>query len=97
MLFFGDTVCFTCRSGRFHASSCIIKDAEAIWQMQKVPVVELSDCIECDCCVEICPEVFTKNEAMGYIEVVELEEYPELDVQDAIKFCPTDCIGWEYI
>jgi ferredoxin len=73
------------------------KDAEAIWLMQKVPVVELSECIECDCCVEICPEVFKKNESMGYIEVIELGKYPELEVQDVINFCPADCIGWEYI
>lgn len=63
--------------------------------MAKVPVVDLSECIECECCVEICPEVFRCNEAVGYIEVVELEKYPELDIQDAINFCPTDCISWE--
>lgn len=63
--------------------------------MGRIPVVELSDCIECDCCVEICPEVFKANETMGYIEVIELEEYPEQEVWDAINFCPVDCIGWE--
>ena len=65
--------------------------------MAKVPVVDLSECIECDCCVEICPEVFRCNLAMGYIEVSDLEEYPEEAVQEAIKMCPADCIGWEYI
>ena len=63
--------------------------------MAKVPVVELSDCIECDCCVEICPAVFRCNETMGYIEVIELGKYPEQEVWDAINFCPADCISWE--
>jgi ferredoxin len=34
------------------------------------------------------------NEA-GYIEVVELPAYPETEVDDAIKYCPEDCIYWE--
>jgi len=34
---------------------------------------------------------------MGYVEVMELEEYPEKEVIEAINICPADCIGWEYI
>jgi len=63
--------------------------------MTKVPVIDLGDCIECDGCVEVCPEVFRHNEIMGYIEVIECECYPELEVQEAINFCPTTCIYWE--
>lgn len=59
----------------------------------KCPVVELSDCIICGVCAEICPEVFRMNDA-GYIEVIELPSYPESDVNDAIKYCPVDCIHW---
>ena len=39
--------------------------------------------------------MFRHNEVMGYIEVIEFDEYPELEVQDAINFCPTGCICWE--
>ena len=60
----------------------------------KLPVVELSDCITCGVCVEICPDVFRMNDA-GFIEVNELPSYPEFDVNDAIKYCPVDCIDWE--
>lgn len=60
----------------------------------KIPVVELSDCILCGVCVESCAEVFRLNEA-GYIEVVDLTDYPEKDVQEAIKNCPADCIYWQ--
>jgi ferredoxin len=60
----------------------------------KRPVVELSDCTRCEICVEVCPEVFSMNEA-GFIAVNELENYPESEVDDAIKNCPENCIFWE--
>ena len=59
----------------------------------KAPVVELSECIVCSVCVETCPQVFRLNDA-GYIEVIEQENYPESEVNDAIKYCPVDCIHW---
>ena len=60
----------------------------------KRPVVELSDCIRCDVCVGVCPAAFRMNDA-GYIEVVDLNAYPEAEVDEAIKNCPADCIHWE--
>lgn len=59
----------------------------------KVPVVELSDCIECGICTELWPEVFRMNEA-GYVEVIEMPKYPQAAVDEAIKNCPADCIYW---
>ena len=40
------------------------------------------------------PTVFIMNDA-GYIEVADLDVYPEDEVNDAIKYCPEDCISWE--
>ncbi|MCU0602502.1 MAG: ferredoxin [Desulfobacterales bacterium] len=60
----------------------------------KRPVVELSDCIRCDVCVGVCPAAFRMNDA-GYIEVIDLDAYPEDEVYEAIKNCPADCIRWE--
>jgi ferredoxin len=45
-------------------------------------------------CVEVCPEVFQQNDA-GFIQVVELDVYPREEVDEAIKYCPEDCISWE--
>ena len=59
----------------------------------KSPLVELSDCIMCAVCAEVSPEVFRLSDA-GYIEVVDLDAYAEVEVNDAIKYCPTDCISW---
>ena len=45
------------------------------------PVVELSECVLCEICTDLCPLVFRLNQA-GYVEVVELDEYPDEDVEN---------------
>ncbi|MGD9022410.1 MAG: ferredoxin [Deltaproteobacteria bacterium] len=60
----------------------------------KIPVIDLCECDDCETCVELCPSVFRKND-VGYIEVVELAEYPEEEVEECIKNCRSRCIGWE--
>lgn len=59
----------------------------------KKPIVELSDCIACGVCAEVSPEIFKLSDA-GYIEIAELAIYPADEVNEAIKYCPTDCISW---
>lgn len=60
----------------------------------KTPVIDMSLCVDCEGCIEMCPEVFFRND-MGDIEVRELDSYPEDAVNEAIKYCPADCIEWE--
>jgi len=60
----------------------------------KVPAIDLGECVDCEACLDLCPSVFRRNDA-GYIEVVDLEKYPEEEVEEAIKNCPADCIAWE--
>lgn len=62
--------------------------------MKRVPNVDLSQCTDCESCVELCPEVFRRNEETGLIEVRDLDEYPQDAIEEAIKMCPADCIGW---
>ncbi len=62
----------------------------------KIPVIDLSQCDDCEACIEVCPSVFRRNEA-GYIEVVDVAEYREDEVDEAIKNCPADCITWEEV
>ena len=62
--------------------------------MMKNPIIDLSDCILCGVCQDVCPEVFRLNDA-GYIEVTEMPDYPRSCVDEAIKNCPADCIAWE--
>ena len=60
----------------------------------KIPLLDIGTCTLCMGCVAVCPEVFRENDA-GYIEVIELDTYPEACVNEGIKYCPEDCISWE--
>jgi len=60
----------------------------------KVPAIDLARCVDCEGCMELCPEVFARNDA-GFIEVKELDAYPVDAVEEAMKYCPADCITWE--
>lgn len=65
--------------------------------MRRVPVIDIGECTDCESCLEICPVVFKKNSETGYIEVIDLPEYPEDAIQQAINMCPADCIAWQEI
>jgi ferredoxin len=59
------------------------------------PGVDLGACTMCGGCLEVAPVIFRFCEAGGFLEVCDLDYYdPEL-VDEAIKFCPEDCIYWE--
>lgn len=62
----------------------------------KKPTVDIGLCTLCLGCVEVAPEIFRLSDA-GYIEVVDLDTYPPEAVDEAIKYCPEDCIWWEDI
>jgi len=62
--------------------------------MAGIPVLDLNRCTECEACLELCPDVFKRNEA-GYVEVADLPLYPEDCIQEAISCCPAGCISWE--
>lgn len=62
--------------------------------MSKPPVVDLSRCINCGVCTGCCPAVFVLNPA-GYIEVADLPDYSGLDIYEAVKNCPADCIAFD--
>ncbi|MEE4354746.1 MAG: ferredoxin [Desulfatiglans sp.] len=63
--------------------------------MGKHPVIDTGRCSDCETCMELCPAVFKRNRATGVIEVVDLSEYPEEEIDEAIGYCPEDCLSWE--
>jgi ferredoxin len=63
--------------------------------MAKVPSIDLSECTDCEACLELCPTVFQRNRETGRIEMAELEVYPEGEIAEVIAMCPCDCITWE--
>lgn len=60
----------------------------------KNPVIDLGCCNLCGVCTEVCPRVFKLSDA-GFIEVAELSEYPDAEVEEAVKYCPEQCIRYE--
>lgn len=64
-------------------------------KMEQAPVIDISECSDCESCVELCPAVFRINEETGIIEAVEVSQYPEEEIREAISYCPKDCITWE--
>jgi len=60
----------------------------------KIPVVDIGDCSLCGGCVDICPDVFEINE-LGYVQVLDQDRYAQACIDEAIKYCPENCIVWE--
>ena len=63
--------------------------------MNGIPVIELGECRQCEVCIATSPLIFRRNVNGGYIEVIEMVDYPIAQVNEAIKNCPLDCISWE--
>ncbi len=74
---------------------CQLQNIKVINRMKKIPAIDIGICTKCEGCIEVAPQIFRYNDAAGYIEVIDLEEYSEEDVDEAIKICPVDCIFWE--
>jgi ferredoxin len=59
-----------------------------------VPYIAEDDCIACGACEEICPEVFTVNESLGFAQVMNPSGAPLAKIQEAVDACPVNCIHW---
>jgi ferredoxin len=58
-------------------------------------VIDQEECIGCEACVEVCPEVFDfdSNEDKAY--VLEDADQGAACVDEAIESCPVECITKE--
>ena len=65
--------------------------------MRRILVINMGECNDCESCLDLCPSVFRRNVETGRIETVELEEYPEDEIQEVINCCPRNCITWEEV
>ncbi|UCG05578.1 MAG: ferredoxin [Desulfobacterales bacterium] len=63
--------------------------------MQRLVYIDTDECIGCESCVELCPEVFDFNPEEEKAEVIMPEGGPEECIEDAMDACPVECIHWE--
>lgn len=63
--------------------------------MSKQVIIDQDECIGCQSCVEICPDVFQFNERIGKAQVANPEGGPEDLIEEAMAMCPVQCIHWE--
>jgi ferredoxin len=64
-------------------------------KMGKTVVIDADECIGCESCVELCPEVFSFNEEEEKAEVIMPEGGPEDCIEESMDTCPVECIHWE--
>ena len=63
--------------------------------MGKKVVIDDDECVGCQSCVELCPDVFGFNEETEKAEVLQAEGGDEDCIDEAIESCPVECIDWE--
>ncbi|GAB6057961.1 ferredoxin [Desulfonatronum parangueonense] len=63
--------------------------------MARQVYVDWDECIGCESCVEICPEVFKMTEDGSKAEVILPEGGPEDQIEEAMDTCPVQCIHWQ--
>jgi len=63
--------------------------------MSKKVFIETEECVGCQSCVELCPDVFGFDEESEKAFVIAAEGGPEACIDEAIETCPVECIHWE--
>jgi ferredoxin len=63
--------------------------------MGKKVIIETEECIGCESCVEICPDVFEFDEETEKAKVIKDEGDPDNCIEEAIDTCPVECIHWK--
>ncbi len=62
--------------------------------VKKAPVIDRSECTDCESCINLCPQIFKRNKETGCIDVVDLPDYPDEALRGVIAMCPGDCISF---
>ena len=62
--------------------------------LKRNPVIDRSECTDCESCISLLPDIFRRNPETGCIEVAELSDYPENEIEQVMSLCPGDCITW---
>ena len=61
----------------------------------KKVAIDTEECLGCESCVELCPEVFEMDEEEEKAIVILQEGGDEACIEEAIETCPAECIFWD--
>ncbi len=63
--------------------------------MAKVVEIDEEECVGCETCVELCPDIFGFNEddEKAYVKLAEGGD--EDCIEEAMGSCPAECISYE--
>ena len=62
--------------------------------MGKSVYIDTPECVGCESCVELCPDVFEFDEENEKAVVILEEGGDEGCIDEAIATCPAECIHW---
>ena len=54
--------------------------------------IDEEECIGCETCVELCPEVFAFNTTLNKAYVISPEGGDQKCIEEAVASCPVSCI-----
>jgi len=57
--------------------------------------IDADECIGCETCVELCPDIFAFDEDTGKVVVIKAEGGDEDCIEEAVGSCPGECISYE--
>ena len=63
--------------------------------MGKKVYIDTDECIGCESCVELCPDVFEFDEGEDKARVKLPESGDEECIEEAMATCPVECIHWQ--
>ena len=65
--------------------------------MAKQVKIDSDECMACETCVELCPDIFAFDEATNpdCAYVIKPEGGDEACIEEAIASCPAECITYE--
>jgi len=63
--------------------------------MAKRVIIDEEECIGCESCCELCPDIFRFDEEIEKAKVILPKGGDEACIEEAISTCPVECIHWE--
>jgi ferredoxin len=63
--------------------------------MAKRVVIDEDECVGCESCTDLCPDVFEFDQDAEKAKVVKPQGGDEECIDEAIDTCPVECISWE--